>query len=82
MLISGEGGLPGETCCAVGVGGPEASIGALAGVGGEDRGARGCPDLVDILHDGQRLADGFPVMDEHRDLLVHRVGHEEELQAT
>ena len=57
-------------------GGPEASGGALVGVGGED--GRADEQLVDVLHDDERLADGLAVVDEHGHLLVHRVGREEE----
>ena len=62
----------------VNVGGPESSPSALVGVGGEERGGAR-PDLVDVLHDGDRLADGLTGVDEHRDLFVHRVRREEEL---
>ncbi|WVZ57446.1 LOW QUALITY PROTEIN: hypothetical protein U9M48_007829 [Paspalum notatum var. saurae] len=58
--------------------GPEAGGGALVGVGGED-GAAGGEQLVDVLHDDERLAEGPAVVDEHGHLLVHRVGHEQEL---
>ena len=63
----------------VDVGGPEASDGALVGVGGEEGHAGAGEGLVDVLHDDLRLADGLAVVDEHGDLLVHRVGAEEEL---
>ena len=57
-------------------GGPEASGGALVGVGGED--GRADEQLVDVLHDDERLADGLAIVDEHGHLLVHGVGREEE----
>ena len=31
------------------------------------------PNLVDVLHNDEGLADGFSVVDENRDLLVDRV---------
>ena len=60
-----------------GVGCPEASGGAFVGVGWEDRPAS--EQLVDVLQDDERLADGPAVVDEHGHLLVHGVGLEEEL---
>uniref|UniRef100_A0A0E0F084 Uncharacterized protein n=1 Tax=Oryza meridionalis TaxID=40149 RepID=A0A0E0F084_9ORYZ len=63
----------------VNVGGPEASDGAVVRVGREERCAGVGESLVDVLHDDQRLADGLAVVDHHGDLLVHRVGAEEEL---
>jgi hypothetical protein len=63
----------------VDVGGPEASGGAIVGVGGEEGDAGVGEDLVDVLYDDLRLADGLAVVDEHGDLRVHRVAAEEEL---
>nr|BAJ93349.1 predicted protein [Hordeum vulgare subsp. vulgare] len=62
----------------VDVGCPEAGDGTVIWVGGEERGRAG-PDLVDVLDDGERLADGPAGVDEDGDLLAHRVGGEEEL---
>ncbi|BAT11771.1 Os10g0529600, partial [Oryza sativa Japonica Group] len=59
--------------------GPEASNGAFIWVGGEDGVAGAGEDLVDVLHDDLRLADGVPVVDEHGHRLVHRVGGEQEV---
>jgi len=60
-----------------GVGCPEASGGAFVGVGWEDRPAS--EQLVDVLQDDERLADGLAVVDEHGHLLMHGVGRQEEV---
>uniref|UniRef100_K4AGB4 Uncharacterized protein n=1 Tax=Setaria italica TaxID=4555 RepID=K4AGB4_SETIT len=58
---------------------PEASDGVFVGVGGEERRAGAGEDLIDVLQDDRRLADGLPVVDEHGNLVVDGVGLEEEL---
>ncbi|TVU14260.1 hypothetical protein EJB05_37719, partial [Eragrostis curvula] len=58
---------------------PKAGDSSLVGVNGEDWLAGVTPDLVDVLHNDKRLADGLAVVDEHGHLVVHRVGAEEEL---
>ncbi|KAB8113429.1 hypothetical protein EE612_052424, partial [Oryza sativa] len=64
---------------AVDEGGPEASDGAVVGVGGEQRGGAAGERLVDVLDDDQRVAHRLAVVDEHGHRLVHRVAVEEEL---
>ena len=62
----------------VDVGGPEAGNGSFIGVRRED-GRAGGERLVDVLHDEVGLADRRALVDEHRNLLVHRVGAKQEL---
>jgi len=50
----------------------------VAGGGGEQR-RRRRERLVQVLHDDEGLADGAAVVEEHGDLLVDRVGAEQEL---
>jgi hypothetical protein len=68
-----------RTYLVVDVGGPEASDGALVGVGGEEGRAGAGEGLVDVLQDDLRLADGLAAVDQHGDLLVDGVGLEQEL---
>jgi hypothetical protein len=58
---------------------PEAGLRARVGVGGEQRRRRRRERLVEVLHDDEGLADGAAVVQQHGDLLVHRVGAEEQL---
>ena len=51
---------------------PEPSLGSLVRIRGK-QGSSVMPNLVDVLHDDEGLADGFSVVDENRDLLVDRV---------
>jgi hypothetical protein len=51
----------------------------LVGVGGEESGAGTGEGLVDVLHDDLRLADWLAVVNEHGDLLVDRIGGQQEL---
>jgi hypothetical protein len=63
----------------VDVGGPEASNRTPVGVGEEESGAGTGEGLVDVLHDDLRLADWLAVVNEHGDLLVDRIGGQQEL---
>uniref|UniRef100_A0A8R7UM98 Uncharacterized protein n=1 Tax=Triticum urartu TaxID=4572 RepID=A0A8R7UM98_TRIUA len=56
--------------------GPEAGLRARVGVGGEQSG-RVREGLLQVLEDDEGLVDGTAVVEEHRDLLMHRVGAEE-----
>mgnify|MGYP003702824995 CR=1 FL=1 len=60
---------------------PEPLDGAAVWVTGQyGRGAiGGRPDLVDVLDDDERLGEGLAVVEQHGDLLVHRVGPEQQL---
>uniref|UniRef100_A0A8R7UJV6 Uncharacterized protein n=1 Tax=Triticum urartu TaxID=4572 RepID=A0A8R7UJV6_TRIUA len=56
--------------------GPEASLRALVGVGGEEGGGVR-EGVVEVVEDDEGLVHGAAVVEEHRDLLVDRVGAEE-----
>ena len=54
--------------------GPEASEGAVVGIGREERRHRSIgPGLVDVLDDDERLAHWLIAVDEDRDLLMNWV---------
>lgn len=59
--------------------GPEAGGGTIIGIRGEDGRAGGGPGLIDVLDDDEGLTDRAVGVKEDRDLLVDRVGPEEEL---
>ena len=64
----------------VDVSSPEASHGTVVRVSREEGGTTVATiNLVEVLKDDLGLADGLAVVDAHGDLLVHRVGLEEEL---
>nr|AFK39557.1 unknown [Lotus japonicus] len=53
-------------------GSPEASDGAFIRIRRKNGRGRG-PDLINILHNDQRLANGFVLMKENRNFLMNRV---------
>lgn len=55
------------------ISGPEASIGAIVGVGREER-SPSVPDFIDVVDDDHGLADRSAIMDQNGDFLVHRIG--------
>ncbi|KAH0456924.1 hypothetical protein IEQ34_014831 [Dendrobium chrysotoxum] len=68
-----------STYLVVDIGRPEANDCAIIGIGREDARARRSPDLVYVLHNDKRLADGFIPMDEYWNLLVDWIGLEKKL---
>lgn len=65
----------------INIGSPEACNSSIMGIGREDGGFR-APDLVNVLNNDKRLADGLTSMDEDRYFLVNRVGLEKKLALT
>lgn len=56
---------------------PEPGIGSLVGVRGQQR-RLVIPNLVNVLNDGEGLGDGFSVVNQNGDLLVDRVGPQQQ----
>jgi len=62
----------------INVDGPETSNGAIIRIRRENGRGRG-PNIIHILHNDQRLAEGFVLMNENWDFLVDRIGLKKKL---
>ena len=58
--------------------GPESGGGPAIGIGRKQPILMAIESFVDVLDDDGRLADGSVTMEEHRYLLVHRIGSQQE----